>query len=250
MSLIKSSSWIRLASGLDLPSSNQFSASSNQPPVAAPMLHRVQAPLLRLARSSRAIHSSAMRMMPEHIVKVPSMGDSISEGTVVDLKKQIGQHVEIDEVVMVLETDKVSVDVMSPVAGTLVKQFVELDQDVEVGRDLFVIDGDVKATVAASAPTPAAAPAATPAPVATPVAAPAATHHHDGARVPRIKFLGKRSLLAHPAPAAKSAAPSTLVVAPSSSADVLPFGNLPSQFARKPISKKEIHAINTAASFL
>ncbi|KDO29513.1 hypothetical protein SPRG_05470 [Saprolegnia parasitica CBS 223.65] len=212
------------------------------------MLHRVHAPLLRLARSSRALHSSAMRLMPEHIVKVPSMGDSISEGTVVDLKKQIGQHVEVDEVVMVLETDKVSVDVMSPVAGTLVKQFVELDQDVEVGRDLFVIDGDVKATVAASAPTPAAAPAAAPAPVVAPAAAPAAARHHEGARVPRIKFLGKRSLLAHPAPT--SAAPSTLVVAPSSSADVLPFGSLPSRFARKPISKKEIHAINTAASFL
>ncbi|OQR90254.1 hypothetical protein ACHHYP_05680 [Achlya hypogyna] len=209
------------------------------------MMHRVQAPLMRLSR--RCLHSSAMRFMPEHIVKVPSMGDSISEGTVVDLRKQIGEHVNVDEVVMVLETDKVSVDVMSPVAGTLVKQFVELDQDVEVGRDLFVIDGDVKATVTSSTPAPAAAPVATPAPAAK---APAAAAHHTGARVPRIKFLGKRSLLAHPAPAATKAAPTPLVIAPSSSADVLPFGAAPARFARKPISKKEVHAINTAAAFL
>ena len=40
-------------------------------------------------------------------MKVPSMGDSISEGTVVNIVKTVGEHVNMDEVVIVLETDKV-----------------------------------------------------------------------------------------------------------------------------------------------
>ncbi|KAG9414406.1 hypothetical protein AC1031_013762 [Aphanomyces cochlioides] len=192
----------------------------------------------------RAFHRTP-RVAVEHIVKVPSMGDSISEGTVVSIKKQIGEHVAVDEVVMVLETDKVSVDVMSPTAGTLVKTLAALDQDVQVGKDLFIVDGDVAATVVAPA---AAAP--TPAP-ATPVAAPAkpASSH---ARVPRIKFLGKRSLLpagGHHQTTSVAAPVASFVLPPSSSASVLQFTDIPSRFARKPISKDEIKAINTGYGF-
>lgn len=44
----------------------------------------------------------------EEIISVPSMGDSITEGTIVEWTKQPGDSVEVDEVVVVLETDKVS----------------------------------------------------------------------------------------------------------------------------------------------
>lgn len=46
-----------------------------------------------------------------HIVKVPSMGDSISEGAVQEYTKKIGEFVNADEIVAVVETDKVMVDI-------------------------------------------------------------------------------------------------------------------------------------------
>ncbi|RHY29129.1 hypothetical protein DYB32_006371 [Aphanomyces invadans] len=180
------------------------------------------------------------------------MGDSISEGTVVEIKKQIGEHIHADEVVMVLETDKVSVDVMSPVAGTLVKTLASLEEDVQVGKDLFVVDGEVAATVTSAAP--AAAPAArTPTPAPTPLATtvPSASSSHH--RVPRIHFLGKRSLLHAASQGSKSNAPSTpsstLVMPPSSSASVVSIFDVPARFARKAISKDEIDAINRGQAF-
>ena len=70
------------------------------------------------------------------------MGDSITEGTIVDLPVAPGDYVEADEVVVVLETDKVSVDVRSPEAGAVVEILGEIDDVVEVGEALFRIDAD------------------------------------------------------------------------------------------------------------
>ncbi|OQS05892.1 dihydrolipoamide succinyltransferase, partial [Thraustotheca clavata] len=100
-------------------------------------------------------------------VNVPSMGDSISEGTVVSWTKNVGDHVDVDEVVLVLETDKVSVDVRAPQAGVIQKTLVNVDDVVEIGAPLFhLVPGaapasptPVPAAPVASAPTPAAAPA-------------------------------------------------------------------------------------------
>ncbi|CAM9350473.1 unnamed protein product, partial [Pylaiella littoralis] len=73
----------------------------------------------------------------EEIVPVPSMGDSITEGTIVEWAKQPGDYVEVDEVVVVLETDKVSIDVRAPSAGTLVEQMAADGDIVEVGSPLM-----------------------------------------------------------------------------------------------------------------
>ena len=54
----------------------------------------------------RAFHASARRLAVR-TVTVPSMGDSISEGTLVEILKKVGDTVHADEVVLVLETDKV-----------------------------------------------------------------------------------------------------------------------------------------------
>lgn len=60
-------------------------------------------------------------------VDVPSMGDSITEGAVFELSKrkniiaEIGDAVEIDEIVAVIETDKVKVDIRSPEKGVITK---------------------------------------------------------------------------------------------------------------------------------
>ena len=116
------------------------------------------------------------------------MGDSITEGTVVDLPVAPGEYVQTDDVVVVLETDKVSVDVRAPEGGLLVEVLGEIDDVVEVGSGLFRIDTDADApeapaepivesgdnlTQESEAPAPAAAAAPTPPPAAAAVAPPA-----------------------------------------------------------------------------
>lgn len=73
-------------------------------------------------------------------VEVPSMGDSITEGTIVDLPVAAGDYVRADDVVVTLETDKVSVDVRAPEAGTIVEIMSEVDDTVQVGDNLLTID--------------------------------------------------------------------------------------------------------------
>ena len=97
---------------------------------------------------------------------MPALGESVTEGTVTRWLKSEGDHIAVDEPLLEVSTDKVDTEIPSPVAGTLQKIVVAVDQTVAVGADLAIIEDG------AAAP---AAPAATPAPVAAaPVAAPVA----------------------------------------------------------------------------
>ena len=79
-------------------------------------------------------------------VKVPTLGESITEGTLAEWLKQPGDPVKQDEPIASLETDKVSVEVPSPVAGVLTRQLVKAGDTVAVGADIAVIDaGDAAA---------------------------------------------------------------------------------------------------------
>jgi 2-oxoglutarate dehydrogenase E2 component (dihydrolipoamide succinyltransferase) len=82
------------------------------------------------------------------------MGDSITEGTIVDMPVAPGDYVQPDEVILVLETDKVSVDVRASEGGALVEILGEIDDVVEVGTDLYRIDTDADAPESPSAPMP------------------------------------------------------------------------------------------------
>ncbi|CCI41613.1 unnamed protein product [Albugo candida] len=86
------------------------------------------------------LHAQFARFLAVHNVNVPSMGDSISEGTLVEVLKGKGEYVQEDQVVAVLETDKLSVDVRSPVAGTIVTYHANLDDSVGVGKPLLSVD--------------------------------------------------------------------------------------------------------------
>lgn len=105
------------------------------------------------------------------------MGDSITEGTVVDLPVAPGDGVLADDVVVVLETDKVSVDVRAPEAGALVEILAEVDDVMEVGAPLFRIDTDItveaKSPASESTPAPAAETSAPPPPASEAAPAPA-----------------------------------------------------------------------------
>src|SRR5690348_2007497 len=89
-------------------------------------------------------------------VQVPALGESITEGTLAQWLKKPGEAVKADEPIASLETDKVSVDVPSPVAGVLTEQLVEEGDNVAVGAVIARIDQDATAA-AAPAPSPAVA---------------------------------------------------------------------------------------------
>ena len=89
-------------------------------------------------------------------VKVPALGESITEGTLAQWLKKPGEAVAADEAIVSLETDKVSVEVPSPVAGTLTEQLFQEGDTVEVGAIIARIG---EAGAVASAPAvPAAEP--------------------------------------------------------------------------------------------
>jgi len=92
-------------------------------------------------------------------VHVPALGESITEGTLAQWLKQPGEAVAADEAIATLETDKVSVDVPSPVAGVLTEQLVREGDEVAVGAAIARIDES--ATAGAAAPAQAAAAATT-----------------------------------------------------------------------------------------
>jgi len=119
------------------------------------------------------------------VITMPALGESVSEGTVTRWLKNVGDTVAVDEALLEVSTDKVDTEIPSPVAGTLTKIVVQVDQTVPVGAELAIIaDGAAapapSAPVAAApaapvTPPPAAPVAAAPAPVAPVAAAPAAS---------------------------------------------------------------------------
>ena len=98
-------------------------------------------------------------------VKVPQLSESVSEATLLQWKKQPGEAVKIDEILIEVETDKVVLEVPAPAAGVLA-EVVEPD-GATVVADQLLARIDTAAVASAAAPAPASAPAAaTPAPAA------------------------------------------------------------------------------------
>jgi 2-oxoglutarate dehydrogenase E2 component (dihydrolipoamide succinyltransferase) len=89
-------------------------------------------------------------------VTVPVLGESITEATLGEWLKQPGDPVAVDEPIASLETDKVSVEVPSPVAGVMGQHAVAVGDTVQVGAMLATIDSGDGAAAPAKAPEPAA----------------------------------------------------------------------------------------------
>jgi len=135
-------------------------------------------------------------------VKVPPVGESITEAVVVEWLVPVGTVVKVDQELVALETDKITVNVPSPVAGLLVEHVVKVDGKVEIGAVIARIDESASTPTPApasapastpaptpapaSAPTPPPAPANTPAPASTPAPAPASS---DVALMPAVRRL-------------------------------------------------------------
>ncbi|GAB1317311.1 2-oxoglutarate dehydrogenase complex E2 component [Madurella fahalii] len=94
--------------------------------------------------------NSALRQLPvqfqhvrtyaDKVIKVPPMAESISEGTLKQWSKSIGDFVEQDEEIATIETDKIDVAVNAPEAGTIKEFLVNEEDTVTVGQDLLRIE--------------------------------------------------------------------------------------------------------------
>src|ERR671932_2506284 len=97
-------------------------------------------------------------------VVMPQMGVSVSEGTITKWLKQEGEHVDADESLLEISTDKVDTEVPSPASGTLTQILVKEGETVAVGTKLAQIGGEA----GGSAPAPAPAADAPPEPATQP----------------------------------------------------------------------------------
>jgi pyruvate dehydrogenase E2 component (dihydrolipoamide acetyltransferase) len=108
-------------------------------------------------------------------VILPQLGETVTEGTITQWFKKVGDAVAEDEPLFEVSTDKVDTEVPSPVSGTLTEIRVEEGDTVDVGTVIAVVGDSGDAAPGAPAPEPAVAPAPAPAPAApAPAAAPAA----------------------------------------------------------------------------
>jgi len=136
-------------------------------------------------------------------VEVPALGESITEGTLAQWLKKPGDAVAADEPIASLETDKVSVEVPSPVAGVLTEQMVNEGDTVAVGAVIARIDPNATAGASPAAPAAQAAAAATTNPAGageTPAlrgdsTAPVAELEHDDEHITTLSPAVRRAVL-------------------------------------------------------
>lgn len=148
----------------------------------------------KAAPAAAAAAPAASSTPVEVTVNVPSMGDSITQGTIAKTLKNVGDFVKVDDVIVLVETDKVTVEVRADKSGKLLELYAKDGETVDVGKPLYKID-----TAAAGAPAAVAA-----------AAAPAKT---AGAAAP-TKAAEAPKAAAAPAAASKSAAASPSAPAP------------------------------------
>lgn len=90
-------------------------------------------------------------------VVMPKMGESITEATIIQWSKQIGDTIDYEETLLEIATDKVDSEIPSPAKGTLVKTFFGENDVVNVGTVIAIISTEADAAPTASSPTEIAA---------------------------------------------------------------------------------------------
>ena len=137
------------------------------------------------------------------VVTMPALGESVSEGTVTRWLKSVGDHVNADEPLLEVSTDKVDTEIPSPATGTLLSIDVSVDSTVPVGARLATIGS----SSSSAAPAPAA-PVASPAPVSTPAPAAQPTPVVEARPIPKPPQTPPPLI---PRPTAPAAASSTVL---------------------------------------
>src|SRR6266850_6133506 len=85
-------------------------------------------------------------------VVMPQMGESIAEGTITKWLKKVGDHVDRDEPLFEISTDKVDAEIPSPAAGTLTEIRFNEGDTVEINTIVAVLDGESAGAATTTAP--------------------------------------------------------------------------------------------------
>lgn len=187
-------------------------------------------------------------------VKVPMLSESVSEGTLLEWKKKVGEAVARDEILIDIETDKVVLEVPSPQAGVLVEIVAQDGETVVADQVLARID--TAATAAAEAPVAApaeAAPAAAPAAAQNNAAMPAAAKlaAETGVDVNALQGSGrdgrvlKEDVQNAAAKPAAAAAPAVTLPAGARPEERVPMSRLRARVAERLLASQQENAILT-----
>ena len=185
-------------------------------------------------------------------VKVPMLSESVSEGTLLEWKKKVGEAVARDEILIDIETDKVVLEVPSPQAGVLVEIIAQNGETVAAEQVLARIDTAATASVEApaAAPAPEAAPAAAQTNAAMPAAAKLAAE--TGVDVNALQGSGRDGRVlkedvqnAAAKPAAAPAAASAPVPAGARPEQRVPMSRLRARVAERLLASQQENAILT-----
>ena len=187
-------------------------------------------------------------------VKVPMLSESVSEGTLLEWKKKVGEAVARDEILIDIETDKVVLEVPSPQAGVLVEIVAQDGETVVADQVLARIDTAATAAAEAPAAAPAeAAPAAAPAAAQNNAAMPAAAKlaAETGVDVNALQGSGRdgrvlkedvQNAAANPAAAA---APAVALPAGARPEERVPMSRLRARVAERLLASQQENAILT-----
>lgn len=89
--------------------------------------------------------------MAKFELKLPKMGESVAEATITSWLKEVGDTIEADEAVLEIATDKVDSEVPSEVSGVLVEKLFNVDDVVQVGQTIAVIETEAEVSVSTQA---------------------------------------------------------------------------------------------------
>lgn len=187
-------------------------------------------------------------------VKVPMLSESVSEGTLLEWKKKVGEAVARDEILIDIETDKVVLEVPSPQAGVLVEIVAQDGETVVADQVLARIDTAATAAAEAPAAAPAeAAPAAAPAAAQNNAAMPAAAKlaAESGVDVNALQGSGrdgrvlKEDVQNAAAKPAAAAAPAVALPAGARPEKRVPMSRLRARVAERLLASQQENAILT-----
>ena len=187
-------------------------------------------------------------------VKVPMLSESVSEGTLLEWKKKVGEAVARDEILIDIETDKVVLEVPSPQAGVLVEIVAQDGETVVADQVLARIDTAATAAAEAPAAAPAeAAPAAAPAAAQNNAAMPAAAKlaAETGVDVNALQGSGrdgrvlKEDVQNAAAKPAAAAAPAVALPAGVRPEERVPMSRLRARVAERLLASQQENAILT-----
>ena len=187
-------------------------------------------------------------------VKVPMLSESVSEGTLLEWKKKVGEAVARDEILIDIETDKVVLEVPSPQAGVLVEIVAQDGETVVADQVLARIDTAATAAAEAPAAAPAeAAPAVAPAAAQNNAAMPAAAKlaAETGVDVNALQGSGrdgrvlKEDVQNAAAKPAAAAAPAVALPAGARPEERVPMSRLRARVAERLLASQQENAILT-----